>query len=217
LFKWDVETILEFSPQWGFGSSSTLTALLSEWAEVNPLDLHFMISHGSGYDVACAIANGPIHYKIRDNGPHYQHVPFHPPFSNQIYFAWLGNKQSTAKHLDQLPASFNPDYEDIRHFSMLTRKMIEATDLHSFRELMEEHEAVLSKKLGMERISSSRFKGCPGTVKSLGAWGGDFVMIATDSTQKELFDYLYERDINVIFSYADIIYDSTQLPVDSGA
>jgi len=53
LFRMDAETTLEFSPEWGFGSSSTLTALMAEWAEVNPLDLHFAVSGGSGFDVAC--------------------------------------------------------------------------------------------------------------------------------------------------------------------
>ncbi len=99
LFTWDVETVLGFSPKWGFGSSSTLIALMAEWAEVNPLDLHFRVSDGSGYDVACALAERPIHYKLREDGPHYRHVKFNPPFAKNLYFVWLGKKQSTAEHL----------------------------------------------------------------------------------------------------------------------
>lgn len=206
LFRWDVETHLDFSPQWGLGSSSTVTALVAEWAEVNPLDLHFMVSEGSGYDVACAIADGPIQYQIRDNAPHYQHVPFLPSFSPQIFFAWLGSKQPTSAHLREMKGRFQPGYEEIHRFSRITDAMIDAEDLSTFRGLMEEHEDALASLLEMEKISESRLHGIPGTVKSLGAWGGDFVMIASDADEKDLFNYLHERDIRIIYRYNDIVY-----------
>jgi mevalonate kinase len=209
LFRWDVETSLEFSPQWGFGSSSTLTALLAEWAEVNPLDLHFMTARGSGYDVACAIADGPILYKIRDGSPHYRHIPFRPPFSEHIYFAWLGMKQDTEAHLKQIEEKFKPGYEEIHHFSRLTEQLVAATDVQTFGDLMKEHEEALSGILGMERISDNRLSSLPGRVKSLGAWGGDFVMILSHVREADLFAYLHDRDIRVIFRYDDLVYDGT--------
>ena len=211
LFKWNVETQLDFSPQWGFGSSSTVTALMAEWAEVNPLDLHFMVSEGSGYDVACAIADGPIVYRIRDDAPHYQHVDFYPPFSEQIYFAWLGSKQPTADHLKDIAESFQPTYEDIHTFSCFTEAMIQAPDLTSFQQLMEEHELKLAKILKTERISVSHFPRIPGTVKSLGAWGGDFVMIASSAHEDDLFNYLYDKGIKVIFRYQDIAFNEREI------
>ncbi|HER09817.1 MAG TPA: hypothetical protein ENO20_13000 [Bacteroides sp.] len=207
LFTWDVETSLEFSPDWGFGSSSTLTALVAEWAEINPLDLHFKIAPGSGYDVACAIADGPIMYKIRDGSPQYRHIPFHPPFSDQIYFAWLGSKQHTDEHLKQVIEKINPGYEDLHRFSRLTEQMIAATDLRTFGNLMEEHEDALSGILGMEKIAATRFRSLPGHVKSLGAWGGDFVMIASEANAEDLFTYLHDMGIQVIFRYDDLVYD----------
>jgi mevalonate kinase len=181
LFTWDVETDLEFSPHWGFGSSSTLTALLAEWAEVNPLDLHYMTSEGSGFDVACAIAEQPIFYWLRNGDPHYQHVPFNPPFAEQLYFVWLGTKQNTREQLVQIAVHMDPGYEDILHFNSLSQQMIEATDLSEFRKLMEEHEDRLSALIRKEKVASIRFPDLPGSVKSLGAWGGDFVMIASDT------------------------------------
>lgn len=211
LFKWDVETHLEFSPEWGFGSSSTLTALLSEWAEVNPLDLHFMTSEGSGFDVACAIASGPIQYRLREGEPHYLHVPFHPPFSDHLYFAWLGSKQPTAAHLSSLAGKLRPGYPEIHRFSLLTEEMTTATELDHFRSLMEEHEELLSTLLGMKRISEQRFPDLQGSVKSLGAWGGDFVMIATTQPEDKLYDYLYQRGIELIFRYQDLVYEANNV------
>ena len=211
LFKWDVETHLEFSPEWGFGSSSTLTALLSEWAEVNPLDLHFMTSDGSGFDVACAIANGPIQYRLREGEPYYLHVPFHPPFKDQLYFAWLGSKQPTATHLSNLAGKLQPGYQEIHRFSVLTEEMTTATELDHFRSLMEEHEELLSSLLGMKRVSEERFPDLQGSVKSLGAWGGDFVMIATSQVEDSLYDYLYEQGIQIIFRYQDLVYEASNV------
>ena len=53
-------TRLDFHPNWGLGSSSTLIANLARWANVNPYELLKMTFGGSGYDIACATAEGPI-------------------------------------------------------------------------------------------------------------------------------------------------------------
>jgi mevalonate kinase len=208
LFTWDVETVLEFSPKWGFGSSSTLIALMAEWAEINPLDLHFRVSDGSGYDVACALAKRPILYKLREDGPHYRHVLFNPPFAKNLYFVWLGKKQSTAEHLVEMADKINPGYQEILHFTTLTQQMTEATELSEFRQLMEEHEAKLSELIKLDRVSATLFPDLPGSVKSLGAWGGDFVLIATESDSETLYSYLDKKGFNTIFRYNDLVYDA---------
>jgi mevalonate kinase len=208
LFTWDVETVLEFSPKWGFGSSSTLIALMAEWAEINPLDLHFRVSDGSGYDVACALTERPILYKLREDGPHYRHVRFNPPFAKNLYFVWLGKKQSTAEHLVEMANKINPGYQEILHFTTLTQQMTEATELSEFRQLMEEHEAKLSELIKLDRVSATLFPDLPGSVKSLGAWGGDFVLIATESDSQTLYNYLDKKGFNTIFRYNDLVYDA---------
>ena len=208
LFTWDVETVLGFSPQWGFGSSSTLIALMAEWAEINPLDLHFRVSDGSGYDVACALADKPIHYKLKEDGPHYRHVRFNPPFAKNLYFVWLGKKQSTAEQLVEMADKIIPGYQEIHHFSTLTQQMTEATELSEFRQLMEEHEAKISELIKLDRVSQTRFPDLPGSVKSLGAWGGDFVLIATESNPETLYNYLNKKGFNTIFRYNDLVYDA---------
>jgi mevalonate kinase len=213
LFRWDAATRLDFSPEYGFGSSSTLTALLAEWAEVNPLDLHFMVSEDSGYDVACAVAEGPILYHLRNHSPQYQQIPFHPPFLDQLYFAWLGKKQPAASHLGQLSGKLRPAYETIRHFSQLTMAMVEAITLSDFRLIMEEHEEAVSQLLGIERVSA-RFDELPGSVKSLGRWGSDYVMIASEADEEFLKQYLRHRDIHMIYRYKDLVYEGTEIQPD---
>ena len=208
LLIWDVETRLDFSPEWGFGSSSTLTALMAEWAGVNALDLHFMISEGSGYDVACAVADRAIVYSLQDKEPRYEPVLFQPPFADQLYFVWLGSKQPTALHLREMAGRLNPGKELIRSFSMLTRGMLGSKELDDFRNYMEEHEAKLSELTGLERVSLTRFPGLQGSVKSLGAWGGDFVMIASDQQTDALYNYLDKLGFSCRFRFKELIHEA---------
>ena len=208
LLIWDVETRLDFSPEWGFGSSSTLTALMAEWAGVNALDLHFMISEGSGYDVACAVAGRAILYSLQDNEPRYEPVSFQPPFADQLYFVWLGSKQSTALHLREMAGRLIPKKELVRSFSMLTRGMLGTKELGDFRNYMEEHEAKLSELTGLERVSLTRFPGLQGSVKSLGAWGGDFVMVASDQQADALYNYLDRMGFPCRFRYKELIHEA---------
>jgi mevalonate kinase len=207
LFTWDVETRLDFSPDWGFGSSSTLMALMAEWAEINPLDLHFSISEGSGYDVACAIAGRPIIYRLSQDGPKYQPLSFYPPFADQLYFVWLGSKQATASHLAEMAGQLSPGFEEVHYFSSLTMSMTEVEELSDFQELMEEHEARLSELIKLERVAESRFPDLQGSVKSLGAWGGDFVMIATEQEPADLYNYLDKLGFATRFRYRDLIHE----------
>jgi mevalonate kinase len=206
LFRKDAVTTLDFPPEYGFGSSSTLISLLAEWAEVNPFDLHFMVSEGSGYDLACALADGPITYKLRENLPQYQHIPFFPSFQEHIWFAWLGKKQETASHLREIAPRIKPGFDVIYKFSEFTSAMIEAPTLEEFSRVMDVHEDELSQILGMEKISST-LSALPGSVKSLGAWGGDFVMIASEADRETLASYLLEKGIQVLYSYKELVYE----------
>jgi len=205
LFSWDVETNLEFHPEWGFGSSSSLTALLAEWAELNPLDLHMQISEGSGYDVATAIAGGPIIYRLKHDAPQYSHVHFNPPFSDHIYFVWMGNKQSSHESVLRFRDRIRPGHNEISFFNSITGKILQAEGWNEFGALMMEHETRLSEILGIPTVGSRLFPDLDGYVKSLGAWGGDFVMIVTGQDQKTLQEYLKSKNLRVIFPYEEIV------------
>ena len=47
-----IETQLDFSRNWGLGSSSTLINNIAQWANVNPFDLQQKVFGGSGYDLS---------------------------------------------------------------------------------------------------------------------------------------------------------------------
>ena len=73
---YNVISTLNYPLLWGLGSSSTLIAAVAGWAEIDPFSLHFEVSKGSGYDIACAISNGPIVYSLREKNPEFEQVKF---------------------------------------------------------------------------------------------------------------------------------------------
>jgi mevalonate kinase len=202
----EVHTTLDFPPEYGLGSSSTLISLLASWAGCDPMELHFRVSEGSGYDVACARSVGPVLYRLFDGRPVITPAGFNPPFRDRLWFAWLGNKQPTATHLRQVAGKLDPGPEQVRQFSRFTREMLGSADLDTFRRVMEEHERVLSGLLGTPTLSA-RFPLLPGTVKSLGAWGGDFILIAGPENRKELSLKLEQNGITVVYSYDELVYE----------
>ena len=48
-----------------------------------------------------------------------------------------------------------------------------------FDALVREHERVISESLKMQRVKDKFFSDYWGEVKSLGAWGGDFVLVTS--------------------------------------
>ena len=174
---------LEFDREWGLGSSSTLVSLVSQWANVSGYDLLQKTFGGSGYDVACATANSPILYQLIDGKPNVTSVTFNPEFKDQLHFYYLGNKQYSDQEVKR--------YRDLefdrvgltQQVSRITQKVLKCDELEAFQKLMEEHETLLSEILQMPTAKSKWFPEYKGAVKSLGAWGGDFVMLIGESLE----------------------------------
>jgi mevalonate kinase len=217
LSKWngfDVKTYLEFPNNWGLGSSSTLTYLVAEWADVNPLLLHFQVSEGSGYDVACAGAESAIQYQLKDDTINYSELDFDPSFKNKIYFVHLNRKASSQEAVKFYLTKVKRKSALIDRISELTEAFIDCNSFKVFTEIIDEHEAIMSEALQMPTVHSDLFPDFEGNIKSLGAWGGDFVMVCTQNSSDYVKDYFNARSYDTILSYADMIYSdqpATQL------
>lgn len=183
-----VVTGLEFPQAWGLGSSSTLIANLAAWAGANPYALLEATLGGSGYDLACATATGPIFYQ-RDNqgNPNVTAAPFAPVFAEALSFIYLNEKQDSREGIRRYREAGGMDPDGLVGISALSRKMAGAATLGEFREAMEAHEALISQTLGMPTIQAQRFPDFDGSLKSLGAWGGDFFLCAGGTQAREYF------------------------------
>lgn len=195
-----ITTNLQFPSDFGLGSSSTLMNNLAQWAEIDAFDLNETCLGGSGYDIAVAQERFAIVYQ---NLPErtVQKVDFNPSFKKELIFIHLNQKQNSREGID-LYRSRKKSPELIEAFSQITRDVLAAQNLEDFSQLMNLHEKKLSFFLGIETVSEKYFENCPSFVKSLGAWGGDFVMSSKFAGFK---DYFKGKGFSSIFSYEDLI------------
>jgi mevalonate kinase len=202
--KYRIDTYLEFSRTWGLGSSSTLISCMAQWADVNPYILLFNTLGGSGYDVACAQAEGPIVYQLGDNELHISHVDFEPNFADNLYFVYLGQKTDSAearRHYYKHRASCNGA---LKHISDITEEIHQTKNLHDFEQCLLEHEKIISTSLHLKTVKDELFGDFWGVVKSLGAWGGDFVLATSDRDPLTTKSYFRDHGLNTIFIYEEL-------------
>jgi mevalonate kinase len=199
-------TRLNFDPNWGLGSSSTLIANLARWANVNPYELLKLTFGGSGYDIACATAEGPVYYQLIDNKPQVETVDFQPSFADHLFFIYQGQKQSSSKEIKAFLAKANPAdlQKDLEAVSEISRAVPQCQNLDEFALLMQCHERIIARCIGQEPIQK-RFPDFEGVLKSLGAWGGDFILAATEWNDNQVKAYFKEKGLEVVFRYNDIV------------
>lgn len=203
--SWHVDTELEFDLEWGLGSSSSLISNVAYWFGIDPYALFRRVAGGSGYDIFASRADSPLWYCLKDQRPVVQDVSFNPPFRDNIYFIFLGKKKKSEESISGFLKNVTPGKEDTNEITWLTEKITRSDDLHEFEELIEIHEDRLSRLLGMKTVKEERFADFQGSVKSLGAWGGDFAMMTWRNTPEELMEYLHTKGIDVVFPYNEII------------
>lgn len=167
-----ITTGTDFSMEWGLGSSSALIANVARWATVDPFELLFRTTGGSGADVAAAISDGPVLYSLIKGKPYLCKVNFKPAFSENIWLVYSGKKQNTSQSVSEFNTGAKVTPKHIADIDEITLKMLETTDIDIFMQLIREHEKILSGLLMKPPVKETFFVDFPGEVKSLGAWGG---------------------------------------------
>ena len=196
-------TRLEFPRNWGLGTSSTLLANLAEWAGVDPYALLDRSFGGSGYDLACARHDGPLYYSRKPGtAPEIITAPFDPPFARQLRFVYLGQKQDSREGIALYRKKGKAGAAFLQAVSNLSRELATARELDAFCNAMDRHERLISDHLGIPAVKHRLFSDFPGSVKSLGAWGGDFVLAANAASDDEYFRRL---GYTTQFSYPELI------------
>jgi hypothetical protein len=54
-------------------------------------------------------------------------------------------------------------------------------------------------------VKEEQFPGFLGSIKSLGSWGGDFILASSPEKYENTVQYFKDRDYPVSFSWKDII------------
>ncbi|MBZ9652170.1 GYDIA family GHMP kinase [Psychroflexus montanilacus] len=186
--NYNFKTHLEFPKDWGLGTSSTLIANLAKWAKVNPYDLLSKTFGGSGYDIACADSKTALTYQIDNQIPKIEEAKIPEHLKAFIYFVHLEQKQNSRDAISNYKAVKPKDLKGlISEVNSITEKFQKVKTLEEAEDLISQHEALLSKVLQVEPIKTRLFSDFKGGIKSLGAWGGDFIMVLSRSNPSEYF------------------------------
>jgi mevalonate kinase len=202
--EYTVTSVMDFEPGWGIGSSSSLISNIAYWADCDPYTLNLQIFNGSGYDIACARSSFPIIYKLKDEKPFVEFAKFNPPFYAALYFVYLNKKQNSRESILKLDKS-KITTDELAAISQITNDLVEATDLESFQLLMEQHERIIANIINAIPIKTLLFSDFRGSIKSLGAWGGDFIMVASNESEKYIRNYFTAKNLETIFRYDEIV------------
>ena len=198
---YSITTKLDFPQNWGLGSSSTLINNIAKWTNVDAYKLLELTFGGSGYDIACAAHNSAITYQLNSKR-NIKEVDFKPNFSNQLFFIHLNQKQNSREGIKHYNSFKNNITKDIKAISDITLKIINCTTLNSFEALILEHENIISKITKQDTIKNRLFRDYNGAIKSLGAWGGDFILASGSLKDME---YFTKRGYTTIVKYKDMI------------
>ncbi len=199
-----IETHLEFDRTWGLGSSSTLISLLAQWAGVDPLDLHFRVSQGSGFDVAAATRKTPFIYQRQGAKAILTDVAIAEAITRQMYFVHLGKKQSSDTEVAGFIKGNAIPEKTIDRVSELTDAFLKSESPDEIAPVIDEHEKRLSEALGKATLKEERFPDFPYPVKSLGAWGGDFALMIYPGRTDDLRRYLETKGLFTCLHFGDL-------------
>lgn len=198
-----VTTKLTFPRKWGLGTSSTLINNIAHWTQVNAFTLLDTSFGGSGYDIACAQNNSPIIYQIHNGQPTVEQITFDPIFTKNIYFIYLNKKQSSKTAINTYQTNkTNELSKKIATIDNITTAFLMAQTFKQFATAMEDHEAKMSQTLETDTVKESLFSDFDGAIKSLGAWGGDFVMVLS---KKDPTNYFKSKGYEIVLPYDEMI------------
>jgi mevalonate kinase len=197
-----LETSLNANPEWGFGSSSTLISLLSQWAKVDPFRLNELVFNGSGFDIACASADGPIFYSRNELT---QPATLDYSFANQLFLLYSGRKKATATEVNSFLKEQKVTQKLIEEASDLSDEFGQCTNQSEFNRLISQHEQLIGSLIGKTPVKAQYFADFSGEIKSLGAWGGDFYLISSESPAQEIRKYFENKGLTTLFHWGDLI------------
>lgn len=206
-----VASQLDFPRNWGLGSSSTLIHCLANWGQVDPYALLKATFGGSGYDLACAAADGPILYQREVGIPQATPCAFDPVFQDHLYFVYLGKKQNSREGIARYRQRVALQPELIEQITVLTKTMLHAKDLAQFEVAIQAHETLIAEQLQLSKVKDLYFSDYWGPVKSLGAWGGDFVLVSSRKSEAETQTYFLEKGFDTFVPYRKMILNKNNL------
>ena len=199
---YSISTELTFPKFWGLGTSSTLINNIAQWLQIDAFVLLNNSFGGSGYDIACAQNNTSILYQLENGLPIVEKVNFNPDFTDNVYFVYLNRKQSSKTAIENYYKNQKNLTADFFVINELTAAICKSNSIENFGKLIDKHEEVMSKILELPSVKERLFSDFDGSIKSLGACGGDFIMAVSKKNPPSYFE---NKGFKTIVPYKDMI------------
>ncbi|MFN2395090.1 MAG: hypothetical protein ABR597_05320 [Bacteroidales bacterium] len=193
-----------FPPEWGLGTSSATISSLCRFAGVDPYKVNEQLMGGSGADIATTTAENWMLYRRNHAGPVSWSIPFDFPFLKNTWFVYSGKKQATAIHLKKVAGKNSYKRELWLDVNPLIYRFLAASTLPEAFKIIEEHEILVGARIQQQPIGQ-QFKGFPGKIKSLGAWGGDFFMALSQQPADFVEGYFREKGYQHVYLWEDFV------------
>ncbi|MGM0933493.1 MAG: GYDIA family GHMP kinase [Bacteroidota bacterium] len=195
-----ITTKLDFNRKWGLGSSSTLINNIASWLNIDAYKLLEKTFGGSGYDIAAAQQDSAFTYQLIKGQASVLKSHFEPQFEDKLFFVYLNQKQNSREAIAHYRNQPRENIDVLTDkISGLTEQFLHCETLPEFRVLMDLHETLISKAINLPKIKTRLFPDFSGSIKSLGGWGGDFVL-ATGSEEDQ--QYFRDKNYNTIIPFS---------------
>ena len=198
----EIKTTLTFPRNWGLGTSSTLINNIAQWLQIDAFTLLRESFGGSGYDIACAQNNMSLLYQLVDEKPRVKPIVFHPDFKENIFFVYLNRKQNSRHAIQNFINKQTFLEHETKAVSTISEELTQHISFERFCYLLEKHEVLLSTILELPTAKERLFPDFKGVIKSLGAWGGDFILVASKENPTV---YFKEKGYPTILTYNEMI------------
>ena len=197
-----ITTNLTFPKFWGLGTSSTLINNIAQWLQIDAFELLKNSFGGSGYDIACAQNDTAIFYQLIDGKPTVEQIDFKPECSANIYFVYLNKKQSSKNAIETYKKKKKNLDPIIPEIEKINNSIFFNSTFENFSDVLQKHENIMSDVLKEPTVKASLFPDFSGTIKSLGAWGGDFVMVISEENPT---NYFKGKGFETVLIYEEMI------------
>ena len=198
---YEITTKLDFPRDWGLGTSSTLLNNIAQWAQIDAYKLLKASFGGSGYDIAAAQNDTPILYTIEQNDVKVEQVRLPWSFTQQLFFVHLNKKQNSKDGISHY-RNTSVSNDELVAISTISKRISLSTTINEFSSLVNEHEAIISSILKIPSVKEELFSDYKNTIKSLGAWGGDFILAIGGEKERE---YFRRKGYQTIVSFSEMI------------
>ena len=129
-------------------------------------------------------------------------VLFNPSFKDQLYFVHLNKKQNSREGIAAYEKHKENKASAIVEISTITKKISTCNSLTDFEYLLKEHENIIASIIKQKTVQQQLFADYTGQTKSLGAWGGDFILATGNENTPT---YFKQKGFNTVIPYSNMI------------